>query len=155
MIGIDIGDDRDSGRQAQERAVAFIGFHDHPFAGAKPRIGAVGVDDAAIDDGRIEAARIQQRRDQGRGRRLAVGAGDGDADLQMHDLGQHLGTAHQRQHWRARRIEFGIAGFDGRGIDDDMRVFQIVGEWPTATGMPMARRRLTLALSTASEPRTL
>ena len=126
MIGIDIGDDGDGCRQAQEGAVAFVGFHDHPFAGAEARIGAVGVDDAAIDDGGIEAARIQQGSDQSRRRRLAVGAGDSDAILQMHDLGQHLGAAHQRQFPGARRIEFGVAGFDGRGIDDDDRVAEIV-----------------------------
>ena len=127
MIGIGIGDHRDGGRQAQEGAVAFIGFHHHPFARAQPRIGAIGVDDAAIDHGGIQAARIQQRRHQGRGGGLAVGAGDGDAGPQPHDLGQHLGAAHQRQAQRARRVELDIAGLDRRGIDHGMRVFQIVG----------------------------
>ena len=124
MIGIDIGDDGDGRRQAQERAVAFVGLDHHPFARAEPRIGAIGVDDAAIDDGGIEPARIEQRRDQRRRRRLAVGAGDGDAILQPHDLGQHLGAAHQRQLARARRVELGIARLHGRGIDDDVRVLR-------------------------------
>ena len=79
MIGIGIGHHRDGGGQAQEGAVAFVGLHHHPFAGAQPRIGAIGIDDAAIDDGGIQPAGIQQRRDQRRGRGLAVGAGDGDA----------------------------------------------------------------------------
>ena len=82
MLGIDIGDDRDIGRQLQESAVAFVGFDHHPIAGAKPRIGAIGVDDPAIDDGRIEFAGFEQRRDKRRRRRLAMRAGDGDALLQ-------------------------------------------------------------------------
>ena len=45
----------------------------------EPRVGAIGVDDAAIDHGRVEAAGIEQGRDhRGRGG-LAVGAGDRDA----------------------------------------------------------------------------
>ena len=35
MLGIDIGDDGDIGRQFQERAVALVGFHHHPVAGAR------------------------------------------------------------------------------------------------------------------------
>src|SRR3546814_7848738 len=54
MFGIDIGDDRYGAVQAQETAVAFIGFHHHPVAGAKPGVGAVAVDDPAIDAGRSE-----------------------------------------------------------------------------------------------------
>ena len=97
MLGIDVGDDGDVGRQLQEGAVGLVGLDHHPVAGAEPRIGAIGVDDAAVDHGRIEAAGIEQRRDQ-RGRRgLAVRAGDGDAALQPHQLGQHLGAPHHRQ----------------------------------------------------------
>ena len=104
MLGIDIGDDGDVGRQLQEGAVGFVGLHHHPVAGAEPRVGAVGVDDAAVDHGRIEVAGVEQRRDQRGGRGLAVGAGDGDAAFQPHQFGQHLGAAHHRQRaWRARR----------------------------------------------------
>ena len=103
MLGIDIGDDGDVGRKLQEGAVGLVGLDHHPVAGAEPRIGAVGVDDAAVDHGRIEAAGVEQRGDE-RGRRgLAVGAGDGDAALEPHQLGQHLGAAHHRQAFGARR----------------------------------------------------
>ena len=60
MLRIDVGDDRDVGRQLQERAVALVGLDHHPVAGAEPRVGAVGIDDAAVDDGRIEIARVEQ-----------------------------------------------------------------------------------------------
>ena len=56
MIGIGIGHHRDGGGQAQESAVAFIRLHHHPFARAQPRIGAIGIDDAAIDHGGVHAA---------------------------------------------------------------------------------------------------
>ena len=118
MLGIDIGDDGDIGRQLQERAVALVGLHHHPVAGAQPRIGAVGVDDAAIDHGRIEIAGIEQGRDH-RGRRgLAVGAGDRDAAFQPHQFGQHFGAAHHRDALGARRHQFRIVALD-RGRDHD------------------------------------
>ena len=51
----------------------------------------------------IEAAGVDQRGDQRRGRGLAVGAADRDAALEPHQLGQHLGAAHHRQALGARR----------------------------------------------------
>ena len=89
----------------QERAVGFVGLDHHPFALAQPRIGAVGVDDAAIDDGGIEAAGIEQRGHHGGRRGLAVRAGDGDAAFQPHQLGQHFGAAHDGKAGGTRRGE--------------------------------------------------
>ena len=94
MLGVDVGDDGDVGGQLQERAVALVGLDHHPVAGAAPGVGAVGVDDAAVDDGRIEPGGVEQRRDQRSRRGLAVRAGDGDALLQAHQLGEHLGAPH-------------------------------------------------------------
>ena len=78
VLGIDVGDDRDRRRQPGEGAVALVGLDDHPVAGAEPRVGAVGVDDAAIDHGRVEPGGLQQRADHRGRRRLAVRAGDRD-----------------------------------------------------------------------------
>jgi hypothetical protein len=112
MLGIDIGDDGDVGRQLQEGAVALVGLHHHPVAGAEPGVGAIGIDDAAIDHGGIEIAGIEQCRDhRGRGG-LAVGACDRDAALQPHQLGQHFGAAHHRNALRACRHQFGIVALD-------------------------------------------
>ncbi len=96
MLGVDIGDDDDVGRQLDEGAVGFIGLHHHPVAGAEAGIGAVGVDNAAVDHGRVEAAGVEQRRHQRGGGGLAVGAGDGDAGFQPHQFGQHFGAPHHR-----------------------------------------------------------
>jgi hypothetical protein len=114
VIGISLVTTATVAGQTQEGAVAFIGLHHHPFARAQPGIGAIGIDDAAIDHGGVHAARIQQRGDQGGGGGLAIGAGDGDAGAQPHDLGQHFGAPHQRKRQRARRIELDIAGLDRR-----------------------------------------
>ena len=120
MLGVDIGDDGDVGRQFQKGAVAFVGLDHHPVAAAEPGVGAIGVDDAAIDDGRVEPAGVEQGRDhRGRGG-LAMGAGDGDALLEPHQLGQHFGAAHDGQAFFARGGEFGIVALD-RGRDHNHR----------------------------------
>ena len=94
---------------------------------AKPRIGAIGVDDAAIDDGRVELAGVEQRRDKRGRRRLAMRAGDGDALLEAHQLGQHFGAAHDGQALLAGGDKFGIVALD-RGRDhDDFGVAEILG----------------------------
>ena len=125
MLGVDIGDDDDVGRQLQEGAVAFVGLHHHPVAGAEPRIGAIGIDDAAVDDGRIE---IAEQRCHHRGRRgLAMGAGNRDAAFQPHQFGQHFGAAHHRNALGARRHQFRIVALD-RGRDhDDVGAVDILG----------------------------
>ena len=65
-------------------------------------------------------AGVEQRRHQRRRRRLAVGAGDGDALLQPHQLGEHFGPPHHRNAPRPRRRQLGIVALD-RGRDDDHR----------------------------------
>ena len=94
---------------------------------AHARVGAVGVDDAAVDDGRIEAAGVEQGGDERRRRRLAVRAGDGDAGLEAHQLGQHLGAAHHRQALLARRRELRIVALDRRRDDHDLGPVDILG----------------------------
>ena len=127
MLGIDIGDDGDVGRQLQEGAVALVGLDHHPFALAHAGIGAVGVDDAAIDHGRVEPAGFEQRRDHRGRRRLAVRAADGDRLAEAHQLGQHLGAPHDRQQLLARGLQLRI-GFLDRGRDDhDFGVAEVLG----------------------------
>src|SRR4051794_21057008 len=60
VLGIDIGDDGDVGRQLQERTIGFVRLDYHPVTGAKPRIRPIGIDDAAVNHSRIESARIDQ-----------------------------------------------------------------------------------------------
>ena len=114
VLGIDVGDDRDVGRQLEEGAVAFVGLDHHPVAGAEPRIGPVGVDDAAVDDRRIKPGGVEQRRHQRRRCRLAMRAGDRHALLEPHQLGEHFGPPHHGNAARARRDDLGIVALDGR-----------------------------------------
>ena len=125
MLRIDIGDDGDVGRQLQKGAVALVGLDHHPVAGAEPRVGSVGVDDAPVDDGRVEPGGVEQRRHE-RGRRgLAMRAGDRDALLEAHELGQHLGAADDRNSSRAGCGQLRIVAPDRARDDDDRRRAQI------------------------------
>ena len=155
MLRVDVGDDGDVGRKLQEGAVALVGLDHHPVAGAEARIGAIGVDDAAIDDGRIESAGVEQRRDE-RGRRgLAMRAGDGDALLEAHQLGEHFRAAHHGQALVARGDEFGIVALDRGRDDDDGGLAEIFGVMADEDARAFFARRFTLAFSDASEPCTL
>ena len=125
MLWVDIGDDGDGRGQAVEAAVGLVGLDHHPFALPHARVGAIGVDHAAIDHGRIDPARIQQRRHHCRGRGLAMGARDGDVGFQPHQFGQHLGPAHDRQSLGAGGVLFRVAILD-RGRDhDDLGAFEV------------------------------
>ena len=115
----------DVGGQLEERAVALVGLDHHPVPGPEPRVGAVGVDDAAVDHRRVESGRLEQRRHQRGGRRLAVSAGDRDALLEPHQLGEHFGAANDRNAARARRDDFRIVALDGGGNDDDRSAREI------------------------------
>ena len=82
----------------------------------EPGVGAIGVDDAAVDHGRVEPGGFEQGRDH-RGRRgLAVRAGDRDRPLQPHQLGQHLGAAHHRQARAGRAATSGLSGLTAEEI---------------------------------------
>ena len=78
VLGVDVGDDGHGGFQLQERAVALVGLDHDPVTGPNLRVGAIGVDDPAVDHGRVQPAGVQQgRHHRGRGS-LAVRAADGD-----------------------------------------------------------------------------
>src|SRR5262249_54632159 len=78
MLGIDVRYDGDVSRKLQEGTVRFIGLDNHPISRAKPRVGAICIDDTAIDHGWIQATGVEQRCDQrGRGR-FSVRARDGN-----------------------------------------------------------------------------
>ena len=125
MLGVHVRDDGHRAGQPQEGAVAFICLHHHPLARTLAGVGAIGVDDAAIDDGGVEPRRLQHGRDQRSRRRLAVRATDRDGPFQAHQLSQHFGTPHHGQHADARGLDLRIvAPHRGRG-DDDLRRAQV------------------------------
>ena len=126
MFRIDIGDDGDVGRQLDEGAVAFVGLHDHPLPAAQAGIGAVGVDDATVDHGRVQVAGVEQGRHQRGCGCLAVRATDGDGCLEPHDLGQHFSATHDGQGLCTRGDQLRIVLLDSRRDDDNLGFAQIV-----------------------------
>ena len=125
VLGIDVGDDGDVGGELQERAVALVGLDHHPVAGPEPRVGAIGVDDAAVDHRRIKPGGVEQRRHQRSRRGLAMRAGHGHALFQPHQLGQHLGPANDGNAPRPRLDHFGIIALHGGRNDDHRRAAEI------------------------------
>src|SRR5262249_7621376 len=79
MLRIDVGDDGDVSRQFQKRAVRFIGFDHHPITSAKPRVGAIRIDNATIDHGWVEVTGFKKRRNKRSRGRLAMSARDRNA----------------------------------------------------------------------------
>ena len=125
MLGIDVGDDGIGAVEPQEAAVALVGLHHHPVGRAEPCVGAVAVDDAAVDDGRVHAAGIEDRGDHRGGRRLAVRARHRDGGFQAHQLGQHLGAADDGDAAFQRQLHLRIAALDRGGGDHHGRIAQI------------------------------
>jgi hypothetical protein len=132
MLRIDIGDDGDIGRQLEESAVGLVGLHHHPVAAAEPSIGAVGLNDASVDHGRIES--LQERRHQRRGRGLAMRARNGNAALEPHQFGEHFRAPHHRHALGARGNELRIVALDGSRHDNHLGVAEIVRRVPDRDG---------------------
>src|SRR5450432_4103176 len=111
MLAIDGGDYRDDGREEQEAAVAFVGFHDEKFAFAKFGGGAGLIDAAADDERGIEMRGGEYGGDDGSGGGFSVG--DGDAVFQAHQFGKHLGAGNHRDLHFVGFDDFRIVGDDG------------------------------------------
>ena len=118
MLGVHVGHHGNRGWEPEKAAVALVGLDHHPLAGAHAGVGAVVVDDAAVDDRRVEPGGLQHGGDEAGGRRLAMGAADGDRPAQPHEFGQHLRPAYHRDQPGARRLDFGVVGLH-RGRDHD------------------------------------
>ena len=114
MFGINVCHNRDCGRQAVERSIAFIGLNHHPFALPHTRVGSIGVNYPTIDHRWINPAPIQQGCDHGCGGGFAMRSRHRDIGFHAHQFGQHFRTAHNGQSHQTRLIQFGVACFDRR-----------------------------------------
>jgi hypothetical protein len=56
-----------------------------------------------------------------------VGAGHGDAVLQAHQLGQHLGAGDGRHLSLPGRLDLDVAGGDGRGVHEHVDALHVLG----------------------------
>ena len=139
----------------RKRAVAFVGLHHHPVAGAEPRVGAVGVDDAAVDHGGIEMRRPPAPRRPGwwwwscracrRSRSTISAASARPASRRAAPPGSAA---------RARSPLPDCPVFTADDTTTTCALPRLAASWPMATGMPASRRRRTLAESAMSLPCT-
>ena len=147
VLTVDIGDHGGDCRQLHETAVGFVGLHDHPPACAEPRVGAVGIDDAAVDDSGVQPGAVEHGCDnRGRGR-LAVRAGHRHRPLQPHKLGQHFGPAHHGDVALAGGHDLDVVLADGRRDHEHRHVVDglrtvTTGNWNAQRAQPAHRRAL-------------
>ena len=100
VVELGVGDDRDRRRELEQAAVGLVGLDHEPLPRPPAGVGAGAADLAA--DQVAESAR-QRVHEHARGRRLAVGAGDGDRRLQARDLAEQVGAV------QLRRAALGVA----------------------------------------------
>ncbi len=118
VVGVDVGHHRDHRLEVEERRVGLVGLGHQELALAQARVGADGVEPPADHAGGIEPRLAQHGGHQRGGGGLAVGAGDGDALLEAHELRQHHRARHHRNARLARAQHLGVVGLH-RGRDDD------------------------------------
>ena len=98
MLGINIGNNGNIRWQLEKGPIGLIGLNHHPFAVTKPRIRAIGIDNAAIDHGRVEMSGHKQGCNKRCRRCLAMGSGNRHAGFKPHEFRQHFSAAH---HWKS------------------------------------------------------
>ena len=118
VVGFDVRDDGGLGRELEERAVALVGFHDHPLAVVVRGVRADFVEIAADDERRSPARRAQDQRQHRRRRRLAVTARDRDPAPCGDDGPQRIGASVNGDPPVAGRHDFRVRRRD-RGRDHD------------------------------------
>ncbi|OIQ66309.1 hypothetical protein GALL_521240 [mine drainage metagenome] len=127
MLGVDVGHDGNRRGQAVEGTVGLVRLNHHPLARTRPRVRSIGMNDTAVNHGRVKPALIQQCRNHGGCRGLAMRSGNRNVRFQPHQLGQHLCPPHHRQLPPPRFFQLGVALLDGRGNHHHRRLTDILG----------------------------
>jgi hypothetical protein len=112
VVGVDVGHHGHHGQQVQERCVGLVGLDHDVVAAAQLGVGACAVELAADHKGRVQARLGQHAGHQAGGSGLAVGAGNGDALLQAHQLRQHERAGHHGNFFLARGQHLGVVWRD-------------------------------------------
>ena len=92
MLAIDIGHYRENRRKLEERTVAFVRLGHQILRFTQPRVGAHRVHASTDNDRGVKPAGGEHRSHHRSGGGLAMHAADGDAVLQPHQFGEHLGA---------------------------------------------------------------
>ncbi len=117
VVGVDVGHHRHHRHQVQERCIGLVGLDHDVVAAAELGVRARAVQAPADDESGVQPALGQHAGHQAGGRRLAVRAGDRDALLQAHQLGQHHRARHDGNHALAGGEHLGVVGLHCRGRD--------------------------------------
>src|SRR5437667_165332 len=130
VLGVDRRDHGDGRREGEERAVRLVGLGDEEVALTEPGVASEARPAAADDDRRIVAALGEDCPDHRRRRRLSVRAGNGNAVLESHQLGQHLCAPNGRDGAMASGLDLHVVGGHGGRIDDDVGALHVAGLVP-------------------------
>ena len=136
MFRVNIGHHGNRCREPVEGAVTFVGLNHHPLTLPHACVRTVGVNYAAVDNSRVDTARIQQRADHGCCCGFAVGSRDGHVRFQAHQFRQHFGAAHNRQALRTCCIVFSVTGFDRTRDHHNIRILKIFSSLPDENFSP-------------------
>src|SRR3974390_1575941 len=126
VFAVDVGDDGKDRPELEKGAVAFVGFGDEILGLADAGVGTHGVHATADDHGGGGASGSEDGGyHRGRGG-LAVHSGDGDAVLQPHQFGHHLGAWNHGNVIGMGGSDFGVVACDGGAGDDDFRAGEVL-----------------------------
>src|SRR5579862_1850696 len=134
VFAVDGGDHSDDRSKEQEAAVAFIGFDDKIFAAGGAGGGSGLIDFAADHKSGVKMCGGEDGCDKRSGGGFAVRAAHGDAVLETHEFGEHLGSGNYGNFPLVGFHHFGVVGFNGRRGDDDVRAFHVGGLVPFIDG---------------------
>ena len=128
VVGVDVEDDLNARPQLQEAVPVFAGLRDKVVLVPDVDVAADFIQSAADQDRRHLVVMLQDQRDHGCRRGLAMGPGDGDAVLVLlHQSPQGLrpGDRRDSQLFCPRDLRIVVPYRDG--IDDQIGVFDILG----------------------------
>ncbi len=108
------------GGEIEETLFVFAAFDDEQIAAARPAAGAPREDFGTEYRRRLPSRLMENRGGHGRCCALPVCAGDGDADLPLHQPAEHLAVGELRNSQLAGQRPLGIIGRDCRAIDHDV-----------------------------------
>ena len=122
MFPVEIRNGGDGRRQTEERPVALVRFRHEEIAPAKAGVTSQRIHLAPDHHGGIQPPLRQHIGHHRRCRSLTVGAGNGDAEFQPHQLRQHLGPRNHGNLLGLRRHHLGVLGRHGGGDDHHLRL---------------------------------
>ncbi len=127
VLPVQVGDHGDLGAEISEGAVAFVGLGHEILTPAQDGVATQMVAHRAHHHGGVEAAGPQDSRGHGGGGGLAVGPGDGDLLVALHQPGQHLAPAQHGEAASPGRGQLRVVLLDRGGMDHDVGVCQVLG----------------------------